>query len=370
MIYSIPIILSFVGVFCFDFKSHYNLSYRKFLWITILLISIAIIGLRYKVGGDTLAYMNDYIWRKPLTEWKFTFVDSYQPAYTFLCAIGKSISSEFYVFQIIHATIFNSLLFVFLYKNTRYIFSALIGLFLSSYLYFSTEILREILAVMIFAFNYKNLKDEKWIKYYLGVFISICFHISAIFLILIPLFRKLKFNSTYFLVTAILSIVLLESKPILNAIGGWTIFMGKIDVYIDMNSTGFLSDFLQLCRYFFLPLFFGMLCRYKLKKEIAFENMVAIFSLIGLASFFNFIIFGRLLNYFILFFIMSIVEFSIPAIKSHKKNLRQIGSIITITYFILFSSGNLMYGKYTRWYPYYSIFNPISINRDNYDNIQ
>ncbi|MDE6577706.1 MAG: EpsG family protein [Muribaculaceae bacterium] len=363
--YAIPLILSLIGVNSFEFK-HTSSKKRYLLWIVICVYMILLIGLRFEVGGDTLSYMGDYQWRPSLSEWELNFLDKYQPGYTLLCAVGKSLSNEFYVFQLIHATIFNVLLFYFIKKYTRYIFAAFISVFLCCYLYFATEVLREVLAVMVFTINYESFKEGKWLKYYLGVVLAMFFHVSAVFLLFLPLLRNLRFNRNYFLILLGLSFFLFLSRNILTAISSFPLFMGKIDSYINSTSTGFLSDFLNLLRYFFLPFCFAIVLKFFIHREVKFENMLAILCLVGLASYFNYIIFGRLSNYFILFFAISIVDFCVPALKSRRKMIRQFGALFTVVYFALFASQFIMYKRYTRWMPYYSIFNPVSVNRDNY----
>lgn len=357
--------LSVIGVNYFEFKNG-SVSQRNLLWGILCFYLILLVGLRFEVGGDTLSYMGDYQWRPSLDAWELNLLDKFQPGYTFLCAIGKSISSEFYVFQIIHSIIFNVLLFYFIKKYTHYIFASLIAVFLCCYLYFSTEILREVLAVMVFSLNYRSYEYRKWGSYYLGVLFAMLFHVSAIFLVILPALRSIKFNSKFIIILFFISIVLFFSNNILNSIASFPLFMGKINSYIDATSTGLLSDFLNLLRYFFLPLGFGFLVKYYAHRDVKFENMVAILCIVGLASYFNFIIFGRLSNYFILFFAISIADFCVPALKSSKKYIRQFAILFTILFFGLFLSQFVMYKRYTRWVPYYSIFNPISVNRNNY----
>lgn len=365
--YLIPILMCIIGVNTYEFKNKQSGS-RNLLWYSICIYLILLIGLRFEVGGDTLNYMGDYQWRVPLSEWKVNFLDKFQPGYTFLCALTKSISSEFYVFQLLHAALFNILLFYFIKSYTPYIFAALIAVFFCCYLYFATEVLREVLAVLVFALNYKSYEKKKWVPYYLGVLLALLFHLSAIFLVVLPLLRKLVFNKYYIIGILFFFLVLIFSRNLLNMVSSFPLFMGKIDGYINSTSTGVLSDFLNLGRYFFLPLLFMILAKNFGKRSVKFENMLCILCLVGLASYFNYIIFGRLTNYFILFFAISVVDFCVPAIKSKGRVIRQYGTVITLLFFILFGSQFMMYKRYTRWVPYYSIFNPISVNRDNYGN--
>lgn len=92
MEYTIVIILVIAG---FNFVDDKKTQRNKKYWIALTWLSLTLlIGLRFKVGGDTLSYMGDYGWRKGLADWEFDLTDKFQPGYTLLCSIGKSISPE------------------------------------------------------------------------------------------------------------------------------------------------------------------------------------------------------------------------------------------------------------------------------------
>ncbi len=367
MIYLIPIVLTSFGSLLFDFSAHQrNSNVKNLLWCFISVILILIIGLRYGVGGDTLAYMGDYDWRVPLWEWEFSPIDPYQPGYTLLCAVGKSISPEFYVFQLIHASIVNILLFYFIKQNTKYIFSALIAVFFTCYLYFTTEILREVLAILVFILNYKSYKESHWLKYYLGVLLACCFHISAIFLILLPLVKNLKIDVIYAFIFLCVIISMVFLKGILDSLSTIAIIGDKVAAYKDNTSTGMLSDFLTLTRVTLFPIIYICIAKYVCKQPVKFENPIAIMSLFGISAFFSPIIFSRATNYFMLFFSISIADFCVSQIRKKYYLIRQYSVLLTILFFSLYGSGYIMYRKYTRWMPYYSIFNPVNVDRDNY----
>lgn len=362
--YAIVLIIIFAG---FIFVDNKRIQRNKGFWIALTWLSLTLlIGLRFQVGGDTLSYMADYNWRKGLTVWEFDLTDKYQPGYTFLCSLGKSISPEFYVFQLIHASIFNTLLFIFINRYTRFFFASLLSIFFTCYLYFSTEILRESIAVLIFALNYKSLVKGQWLKYYLGILLCCAFHISAIFLIILPFIRKLKVNRYYFLLLAITFLAMVFLKNILNSLSQFALLSDKLNSYKGLTSTGMLADLLNLSRTCIFPICYCVAVKYMSRLEIKFENMIAIMSLLGVAAFFSPIIFNRATNYFILFFSISIADFCMQSLRQYKSVIRQNAIVLTLCFFTLYGSGYAMYGRYRRWVPYYSIFNPIQIDRDNY----
>lgn len=362
--YSVVILIVIIGFIFVD-----NQRYQRYKqhWITLTWVILTLlIGFRFQVGGDTIVYMSDYSWRKGLADWEFDLTDKFQPGYTLLCSFAKTISSEFYVFQLIHAAIVNTLLFIFINRYTKYFFASLLSIIFTCYLYFTTEILRETIAVLIFALNYRSLVQGKWLRYYLGIIFCCFFHLSAIFLIVLPLLRNIKFNRYYLLILALTLIAMVFLRNILNTLSQIALLSEKLNSYKGITSTGLLADLMNLSRTCIFPICFGFVAKYLCKRQIKFENMIAIMSIFGLASFFNPIIFSRATNYFVLFFSISIADFCIQSFRQYNISINNNAIALTLCFFILYGSGYIMYGKYNRWVPYYSIYNPVSINRDNY----
>ncbi|WP_369683354.1 EpsG family protein, partial [uncultured Muribaculum sp.] len=183
LLYIIPFVLTILSSIKYDINRK-NDIWEKYGLLFLFVYLILLIGLRYEVGGDTINYMGDYDWRVPLSQYKLSFNDKFQPGYIILCSLGKSISPDFYVFQLIHSALLNTLLFLFIKNNTKYVYTSLGIIFLTCYFYFSTEILRESIAVLIFSLNYKNLINRRWLSYYTGVLLCFMFHLSAIFLVI------------------------------------------------------------------------------------------------------------------------------------------------------------------------------------------
>lgn len=362
--YTIAIFLAIVGFICVDNK---RIQRNKGYWIasTWLFLTL-LIGFRFQVGGDTISYMNDYNWQTGLENWDFNLKDKFQPGYTLLCSLAKSISSEFYVFQLLHAAIVNTLLFIFINKYTRFFFASLLSVFFTCYLYLTTEILRETIAVLIFVLNYKSLLQGKWVRYYLGILLCCTFHLSAIFLIVLPFLCKIKINKYFLLLLIITFVAMVFLKNILNTLSQFTLLADKLNSYKELTSTGLLADILNLFRSCIFPLCYCLVAKFICKQDVKFENMIAIMSLLGVAAFFSPIIFNRATNYFILFYSISIADFCVQSLRQYKIAIRRYALALTLCFFISYSSGYIMYGRYQRWVPYYSIFNPKSVDQDNY----
>ena len=346
ILYIFPILVILYAIIQYDIANHKN-GCENIIWHGLYIYFIILLGLRYGVGGDTINYMNDYIWRQPLSSWKPTLLDSFQPGYTFLCAIAKSLSDEFYVFQFLHAFLFNSLLFVFISKNSKYRFSSL-------------------LAVMVFLFNYSNFESNRWGRYYVGVLFGCLFHISAIFLVLLPLIKWLKFNKYYLLTMIVVIPLMFFLQNILGLITNLTLVGDKVSSYIDDTTHGILADTLTLFRYSVFPMLFVILIKYGLHRSLKYENAIAMMTIFGIAAYFSPIIFSRAVNYFIIFFAISFSSVIIDLIKTKRARMAVNVVIILTSFLFVYGSEYVLYGRYKRFIPYYSIFNPVSVDRDNY----
>ncbi len=362
LLYIIPFVLTILSSIKYDINRK-NDIWEKYGLLFLFVYLILLIGLRYKVGGDTINYMGDYDWRVPLSQYKLSFNDKFQPGYIILCSLGKSISPDFYVFQLIHSALLNTLLFLFIKNNTKYVYTSLGIIFLTCYFYFSTEILRESIAVLIFSLNYKNLINRRWLSYYTGVLLCFMFHLSAIFLVIIPFLRWIRFNAVFIFLVFIELLLVLNFRNLLINISS-ILSIDLINSYIDETSHGLLADLMNLLRSFIIPTTFALMIKKGLKRKMPFENMIAIFSLIGLLGFFNPIIFGRLTNYFILFFSLSIATIIVDLLRSKRYIIRNYATIIIIIIAISYGSSYIMYKRYTLWYPYCSIFSAKHIERE------
>ena len=114
----------FFSVLC---AIRYDINNRKdegkiFGYIFLFIYLTLLIGLRYRIGGDSLTYEGVYEHEKDLSTWYFTFMHIYQPGFTFLFALAKTISPNFVSFQLLHISVVNILLFIFIWKNTKYRF--------------------------------------------------------------------------------------------------------------------------------------------------------------------------------------------------------------------------------------------------------
>lgn len=367
--YLIPLIVIFFAALKYDLNESKGQG-KYFVWGLLYVYLTVLMGLRFEVGGDTINYMNFWKSQEDISHWEFTFKGYFAPGYSLLTALSYTISPGFYVFQFLHAVILNTLLFIFISQSTEYKFTAFLFVFFLIYLYFATEILRESIAVIIFLLNIKNLEKHKWLRYYLGAFISILFHFSAIILFFIPLISKIKFNKFYFFYVAVVLTLSITMSKILYVLTNVSIISEGVSKYVEDGSHGLLADTMRTLRTFIFPAFVVYFAKYCMHISVKYENYIAIYTLLGLASLFSPIIFSRFTNYFIVLYAISFGEIIIKSIKNKKSVAFRHNAIVLLLCFIfLYGSEYVLYKRYTRWIPYYSIFNPHHVNRDNYNNI-
>ena len=151
----------------------------KYYWLQLVLI-ILVAGLRNHVGGDTIGYMRDWESVDPIGE-----IDTinvlylslyYRPLCLALMYLSRTISSEFFVWQLIQATIVNVAAFYIIKKESKYYYEVALLYLLFQFLYFNMEIMRESLAVSAFYFAFKFFDKRKWFAYYLSLIVVFFFH--------------------------------------------------------------------------------------------------------------------------------------------------------------------------------------------------
>lgn len=152
MIYVVAFILILYSWILVDLKHYRKLSSVCICVIIVFLILIA--GLRYRVGGDSLHYIDTYTSMPTWKNWEFfSFDEGYGPLWYLFCAISKTLGADFVYLQLLHAIIVN-LTFLYVFKKRSVnVISCFLIYFLIYYIYYNMEILREALAVCIFCFN-------------------------------------------------------------------------------------------------------------------------------------------------------------------------------------------------------------------------
>lgn len=369
----------------------------------MLLIFILTAGLRYRLGTDTITYEREYSDFPTLSGFTtFNFETTrYGRGYLFLNAIARSISDNFVVMQILHATLINCIIFWFFYKNCKNIFlcALLYGIF--AYFDYNFEIMRESCAICCFLVGWKYFVKGQWHKYYICATIAVLFHVSALIIWILPLcylpiFRSIFRINRWFLITIIIvfvvsAIIAIKFFDLIRLVE-----LAEAQSYADTYENSRLSESLSFnlsesifytFRYLLYPLFAIFLIAKKHTNNNAIEDkykspkyvdklqyMVCWYIYLSIATLFIHL-FLRFNNYFIPFAILAGADVCFSKIKI-KKSIYNLSfglwSILLFSwlFFPIYSYGNkdTQTGiiRIRRYYPYESVLNPKKNNeREN-----
>lgn len=381
MIYIVLFFLFLYPVFKYDkplYLSHgacrYSLEANIYYWFLMVLV-ILVLGLRNKVGADTYSYMYYWDYIPPLKDMSFQWLmlAKYQPFWYLLSSFCKELHSEFWFFQLVHATIVNVIIFYFIKEHSIHKFSVVFIFAIARMLYFSCEIMRESLSVCMFLLVFDSLVQKKWLKYYIAVSFAFMFHASAVFLFLLPLFYNYycKKGSVKILViisvifTVVISMGILEKLLALISINMANSF--SFYSHMEITPLGCLSNIINI----FLLLYMYVFCLKRspdvMSKIFFGMYLYIVFMFVGLSFL---IIQTRITNYFILFYYIVLADF-------FWLNYRKVKSAFTYLIYVLFLYSTVRYmtrdvsewvndGKqysfYESYYPYYSVFEDLPSN--------
>lgn len=335
-----------------------------------LLVCLA--GFRYKVGGDTYNYMHTHELLPNLSD-LFTAeigFEKLQPLWVLFSAIAKSIGEDFYILQFLHAIVVNAVIFAFIHKNSKFQFTGILLYYFALYPFFNFEILREALAVCFFLLSIPYYANRNWIRYYLLVTIAFLFHLSAVFLFLLPAIRSINLNAVGLLLLFSASALL---NPVMQAIASSSAATNLIGFaiggYAEYNYTifGLISIF---ALYLLVPFLLTWITKSKLKIKLNYSE-VAYKGLPIAAMIPIFFIFYRFFNYFAILYILMASEIAHSIIQ--KRNFRRIKLVTAPALFciaLIFYAGRYFNDTsdivastrwHIRWHPYHSIFDPINV---------
>lgn len=374
MIYLLPLLLMFLGFLCYDNPNKINKG--NGLWILIYFILISIMGLRYKVGGDTYNYMTYFLWSPEVSNWEPFDLSGFEPGFSFFTSLIKTYTDNIYIYQTIISAIMTLMLMKFIKRYTDYKFIALIIIYIAVYIYFSTEIIRESLTVCGLLTAHKLLERKKYLRYFLVCLLLTTFHSSAVVTFLFPFLHFLKFNKKLILyILFIIAFGVLMSK-IMNSLAQYYIF-NKLLRYTDHSYVGYLWCGFRFIYFSLLPILVLYICKLRYKLPCQFENIICFQIILGFGLWFVPIVFQRLINYTIVFYIVSMVQMFGTIIRD-KTYRSSIGSYATqarerVAHLMIFltiiahSSYYIHLDFYEIFIPYHSAFDPIEVpEREKY----
>lgn len=304
MIYFVALLFCIICVAIFDFHSYKNGKWLCYVILCSILICIS--GFRYKVGGDTIRYMEDFNHIHLLSGLKMKDIldQGMMPLCYLFFSTCRTLWDSFFFMQFVHACIINIIVFTFIKRNTPYVFSAVLIYLIWSFLEFNTEIIRESLAVCAFLCGLKYLQQKKWLRYYLFCVIALGFHISAIVTFIIPLFYFLKYNWKLLVLclgAALVSAAVYEMAPELlvyiDVLGADSTVMEARYFSDPLEEKNWHAQALYIIKWFIFPMIsFWLVRKGKYKDLYPYFGCVAVMMVLSAFSFYSYA-FYRLINY-------------------------------------------------------------------------
>lgn len=365
MIYILALFLILLGVFYLDNKpitSQKN-RYLYFVWLLLTLI----VGLRYKVGGDTIGYFEQYKYWPTIENFSLTNrLDSrYAIGYQLLWSICKSVNVNFWLYQLVHAIIVNTSFF-YLFRKTDRTFLAIFLFFLYPYFYYNMEILRAAISVCIFIFSLNYYFKKKWIVYYSLVLLAVFFHTQSVVLVLFPFLlylNKIKTNILGLLGIVAISFIILALFNFVPIVNDLVLYLGIMQdglAEFYNNTKIFNSNAIILVTLQIIPSLI-ILYVHRNSTDYKYKGFLILYIVFAILALKFPVLFGRLND-----FIIPILLFCMADLFSKKQTMnirkKKFLRIIMIVLFVCTTAFNYIknsyYPEYKKYYPYSSILNP------------
>lgn len=373
MIYFVVFILLLIPVVKYDWMAKTGGEKGWFYFNLVVLILFA--GLRYRVGSDTLMYMSMFEDCPKLDELKyFDFSTAkYNPFWYILNAVSRSIYDSFTLFQIIHATIINSIFFWFFRKYCPlYYFSAILLYFIGYFCYFNMEVMRESLCISVLMLSTPFFLQRRWIFYYLMCIVALQFHYSAIVMFGFPFLLFLKKPSWKLQIIIFVSVLLVMrviNLPVLllDLLGFNEQLTLLLKNYLE-NQRNIMGIIAELIKYTPIFIFICFHERVRIGNKFNFTPII-----MGVIIFYALAMsigaFSRFINYFVPFIIVYAINsiygvFSIEFKKMQMMVLSVIGGFALLCVNMLsfyFNDVSETYPNtrsYVRYVPYHSALKP------------
>ena len=336
---AIYIIILFVEVFLGLILSAKKSKYTKKIFIIVSFIILSTIaGFRTRdVGMDTEQYYRAYQRINSYNSISEAFNEIYEKGFVVLCYGLGRISPNPQTLILVTSIFINFCVLRFINKNSKNVVYS-IFLYITLNFFFSyMNIMRQAIAISFLLLSYENLKEKKYIKYFIGVFVAMLFHSSAILGLSFIIVEKFEYKRKYnkFLIPIlviififgrnILSILTKFSPRLLEYVGGdydFSNFFGNL--IIAMMSLGILyfgNDILKNKTSVEME-------EYKFLQKMIILNVV--FAVLGIRV--N--ILSRFVQYFSIFQIIWIPNI-LYIMKKNKQEFKILFSLIFITYWLI-----------------------------------
>jgi hypothetical protein len=185
-IYIFSILLLFT-LSCLELNVAISPATKKALTLFVYVFLVLQVGLRWETGTDWNAYLQH-----------FEFIDTFSSAsptltspeygYNIVVWLFKMVTSSYSIFLVIHAAVYYYLIFNSIKRYTDILFLPLMVFYCVTMGVTGSN--RELIAAAIGLYSLRYICDGKRIYFFLFVALACMFHLSALILLLFPLFNR------------------------------------------------------------------------------------------------------------------------------------------------------------------------------------
>ena len=239
------------------------------------------------------------------------------------------------------------------------------------------EILRETLAICVFLLSLKYFFSNKWLKYYILCFIAFMFHLSAILLFFLPLFKSIWTSRSYIIVffTILIILILFKNTILSNILSLIPIEGIRLSASKYLGAKANLNGIIYISVVkIFIPGFIFYISENIIGYKSIFRPFLYLYILISIISIFlgPFYRFENYITPIYFLFLANMMHelFHCPRVRSFRY------TIVFLIFLLPFSMQIITIGKdtservpgtrfYSFWYPYSSVINKkIDIKRE------
>ena len=347
-------------------------KYARVNYYVLFAIFVLFAGLRYKIGGDTLNYMET--WKAYPDIWNFHWADDiahlrqqrvfmrYQTGWILYAMLIKGLFGSYFALQFISSLLLNWGVFHAIRRYSPYPFLTLLFYFMTFNFYqLEFEVARECVAVGVFLLiSFDNWVRKRWVLYYVGVAIAFSIHISAVVMFIFPVMRYVKWSMRQYLLFLILPVlvVAVSGRILLNDL---LTQLTAADEAMNMYQTRTLDDVYNnnyVISTLYTPAFvLGMILLWRKRMEEQLMPVVWFTLALFIMALFDFDC-VRFANFIIIPFFAALTPAVYRLVKESKTVW--IAALLFIGYslpqiYVVYRGGDM---SWSRYFPYQSVIYP------------
>lgn len=274
-------------------------------WCILLFLALLYVAGLRTAFNDTQNYISSFLSMSLPSEWWANPENRnifHNPAFYFLESWLRSITDNAQIFIFLTAAFTEFSLVRFFKKHAEnFPFSMFVFVTLGTFC-FTLAAIKQCLAMAILTYAVSALKDKKWLRYYLLVFLAMLFHTYALAFVFLPLFRAKPWSWFTYLFVLALVVVMLNFEATISSFLDFAGEQGKeIAEYEVFDDHG--TNIFRVLVYAVVPVM-SLVYRKKLFETSTPEEHILVhmsiislaFMILGTAAGAN--MFGRMANYF------------------------------------------------------------------------